>query len=154
MSLALPRSVWADIGDHAGETYPEECCGVLLGPVPKDFAAAGRLVTVRASRRLKNVYKGHEPERRRTERSRRFEVDPAELAQVEKECAKGDEGIVGWYHSHPDVPSWPSPFDLMRAWPCYSYLILSLSGHQVEGARSWVRTEDAKSFIEEPITFI
>jgi len=44
-----------------------------------------------------------------------------------------------------------SPFDLERAWPCYSYWIVCVREGRTAGSRSWMRSEDGKSFSEEDI---
>ena len=41
--------------------------------------------------------------------------------------------MVGFYHSHPDHPALPSPFDEEHAWPWYSYLVLAVD-HGTPGA--------------------
>ena len=53
--------------------------------------------------------------------------------------------------SHPNHPAWPSPFDLMMAWPCLSYWIVRVENGRIADSRSWQRTEDGRSFIEEEI---
>jgi len=147
MTLRLPRAAAGAVEEHAAEAYPEESCGLLLGPVGTDFASPGRAAAVDETRRLANAW-GEGP------RSNRYEVSPAALAAVERELRGTGRGVLGFYHSHPDAPAWPSPFDLARAWPCYSYLIVSVSKDGARGRRSWVRTDDGESFVEEPIELV
>jgi len=33
--------------------------------------------------------------------------------------------VVGFWHSHPDHPAWPSEFDSDRSWVDYAYLIVN-----------------------------
>lgn len=144
MSLRLPESAMGEVLAHAQSAYPEECCGALLGPVPADFDRPGRAVEAPRARRLSNVWEG-------PRRDHRYEADPRELARLERELAGSGIGVVGWYHTHPDAPAWPSPFDLTRAWPCYSYLIVSVNGGRAENARSWQRSEDGRDFLPETL---
>ncbi|MBI3550156.1 MAG: M67 family metallopeptidase [Elusimicrobia bacterium] len=144
MTLRLSQALWAQIGEHAARSYPEECCGALIGPVPKDFAASGRSVTATALRSFDNAWEA-------STRKTRYQLEPVQLAKLEREFLGTGNGIVGYYHSHPDVPDWPSPFDLLRAWPCYSYLIVSVAGAAVGGGRSWVRSDDGREFHNEPL---
>ncbi len=145
MALKLPAALLAEIEAHARSAYPRECCGALLGAVPRDFAVPGREVRADAARPLANAW----PE---DGRAARYEADPAEIVGLERELRGTGRGIVGFYHSHPDVPAWPSPFDLLRAWPAYSYLIVSVGKGGRPDARSWMRSEDGRDFVGEPLT--
>lgn len=146
MSLRVPRAVAAAARAHAEKTFPEECCGALIGQVPADFAKPGRAVVVQEARPLPNGWESGQA------RERRYQLDPKVLAKLELELSGTGRGVVGFYHSHPSVPAWPSPFDLERAWPCYSYWIVCVREGKAQESRSWVRTEDGRSFIEEEFT--
>ncbi len=76
---------------------------------------------------------------------------PEHSARVEAELSGSGRGVVGFFHSHPQVPAWPSPFDLTMAMPCCSYWILHVHDGKAVDSRSWQRTEDGRSFIEEEI---
>jgi proteasome lid subunit RPN8/RPN11 len=89
------------------------------------------------------------------ERARdRFEMDPRDFLQAEEDAAHTGEEILGFYHSHPDHPAWPSPTDLLRAqpWPGYYHLIVAVraAGFQKD-ARVWQVTEDEEGFVEEEL---
>lgn len=144
MSLRVPKPIADRVRAEAERSFPEECCGLLIGPVPGDFDRHGREVVVEEVRPLPNGWEAGDA------RKRRYQVDPRVLAKAELELSGTGRGVVGVYHSHPDVPAWPSPFDLERAWPCYSYWIVEVRQGAAQGSRSWMRTEDGKSFQEEP----
>jgi proteasome lid subunit RPN8/RPN11 len=124
--------------------YPEEACGLLLGPVPDDFDRMGRAAAVDEVRALPNGWDS-------SSKTNRYLIDPRLLAKVEGELSGTGRGVIGFYHSHPNHPAWPSPFDLMMAWPCLSYWIVRVDGGKIADSRSWQRTEDGRSFVEEPI---
>lgn len=147
MTLRLPRALLSAIEAHARRSHPEECCGVMLGPLPGDFSAPGRGVGVDEARPLDNAWEA-------PGRGTRYQVEPARLAALERELRGTGRGIVGFYHSHPGVPAWPSPFDLARAWPCLSYLILSVAADGAREARSWMRSEDGKDFVDEGLEIV
>jgi proteasome lid subunit RPN8/RPN11 len=134
--LTIPQRILDDIGEHSKETYPEECCGILVGQ-DKD---GDHLIT--ESHRADNV-----AEERRHER---YLIDEKKLIEVMKAVRGTGEDVVGFYHSHPDYPSRPSGFDTeTAAWPGYSYLIASVEKDGVESVRSWVMPDGEKEFIEE-----
>ncbi len=143
MSLRVPRKIVKMVSAEAERAFPEECCGVLIGRIPEAFEKPGRAVLVEEARLLPNAWES-------SSRGNRYRMDPGLLAPIEREFS-GARGIVGFYHSHPSVPAWPSPFDLELAWPCYSYWIVSVREGRMDGSRSWVRSEDGHAFIEEEI---
>ena len=144
MSLAVSRKISEQVAAAAEKAYPEECCGLLVGLIPPGFEKQERTVTAEEARPLPNGWDS-------AARTHRYSVEPKFLLAVEKELSGTGRGIVGFYHSHPDVPAWPSPFDLERAWPCYSYWIVCVRKGKNAGSRSWMRCEDGQSFVEESI---
>ena len=99
---------------HGEETYPYECCGILLGQMEDD---GGRVVTSTA--RCNNT--------RTDSAHNRYNIDPRELIRVQSEGRNRGEDIVGFYHSHPDHPARWSVTDLADAhWFGCSYVITSV----------------------------
>lgn len=144
MSLKASPKIKAQVERAAEAAFPEECCGLLLGTIPEGFEKTGRAVTADEVRPLPNGWES-------AARTHRYAVDPKLLMKVDQELSGTGRGIVGFYHSHPSVPAWPSPFDLERAWPCYSYWIVCVREGKAVGSRSWMRSENGESFIEEEI---
>ena len=133
--LRLPVDTRAEIRAHGAATYPDECCGVLLGP--KDG-----IVTAVAP--LDNSTD--------LERRRRFLIGPDDYRRAEARAAERGLDIVGFYHSHPDHPAEPSAFDLAHAWPNLSYAIVSIRGGEPRELRSWRLRADRSGYDEESIT--
>lgn len=144
MSLKVSRALESVVVGACEKAYPDEACGLLLGPVPDAFDAPGRAVTADEVRPLPNGWDA-------SAKTNRYLIDPKLLAKVEVELSGTGRGVVGFFHSHPDAPAWPSPFDLMNAWPCQSYWIVRVDGGKAADSRSWQRTEDGRSFVEEEI---
>ena len=122
---------------HAMASYPEECCGVLIGRALDDSTVVERLLSV-----------GNE---RQDSRHNRYLISPETVLAAQKEARALGLDIVGYYHSHPDHPARPSDFDREHAWPWVSYLIVSLEGRRVADTRSWRLNDDRASFDEEVI---
>src|SRR2546430_11181524 len=87
---------------HGEETYPHECCGVLLGRMDDDGT---RIVTSIA--RAGNT--------RTDSPQNRYNIDPKELVRIQREGRERSEDIIGFYHSHPDHPAQWSQTDLAEA---------------------------------------
>ncbi|MFO1152297.1 MAG: M67 family metallopeptidase [Rhodospirillales bacterium] len=100
--IVLPAPVRSGIESEAEATYPEECCGLLVGV----HQANGTIVLERAVA-SPNVAEG----RRRD----RFEVDPSVRFGLARELAGTASAVVGHYHSHPDHAAEPSTTDRKMA---------------------------------------
>jgi len=127
------------IGHHGVTTYPEECCGVLIGRAGADGepTVVERLLAV-----------GNE---RDDSRHNRYVISPETVLAAQREARAAGLEIVGYYHSHPDHPSRPSDFDREHAWPGLSYLIVAVERGRVVDARSWRLSDDRERFDEEAI---
>ena len=144
MSLRVRRAVEQIVVEACEKAYPEEGCGLLIGLVPEAFDRPGRAVVVDEARPLANGWDS-------SAKTNRYLIDPRALARIEDELSGSGRGVIGFFHSHPNAPAWPSPFDLMMAWPCLSYWIVRVEQGRVGDSRSWQRTEDGRSFVEEEI---
>jgi proteasome lid subunit RPN8/RPN11 len=134
-ALAVSAADMDAIGRHAVRTYPEECCGFLLG---EERGGTTRVVRV--------VPAANE---RQDSRHNRFVMSPETVLAAHKEARAAGLSVVGYYHSHPDHPAEPSEFDREHAWPGLSYLIVSVRHGQVDRARSWRLRDDRERFAEE-----
>ena len=139
--LKIGRSHYDSIRQHGEETYPHECCGVLLG----QFEGETRLVTSIA--RCGNT--------RADSPQNRYHIDPKELVRIQREGRERSEDIVGFYHSHPDHPAQWSSTDLAEAhWFSCSYVITSVEKGTAALTNSFElqgTTEDDKNFADEKI---
>jgi len=136
VTIEVPKAVVRAIEDHARDTFPEECCGFLLGH-------AGDPRRIVDSRRAKNTAS--------EDREHRYVVDPLALLHTDNEArAKGLE-LIGIYHSHPNHPAAPSEFDRSRAAGWYSYLILRIADGEPEELTAWVFGEKTRRFEPDEI---
>lgn len=126
---------------HGEETYPHECCGILLG------AFEGERRTVRATVRCTNVNEDSP--------QNRYDIDPHELVQAQREGREQGLEIVGFYHSHPDHPAHWSSTDLQKAhWVGCSYVITEVEGGSATQTNSFVLAgtrEEDKAFVQEEV---
>jgi len=132
--LSLGSGVDAAIRAHGVETYPNECCGALIG----------RDGVVTATYALPNT----------TEEGprRRFLVRPSDYQEAEKRASQAGGDLLGFYHSHPDHPARPSQYDLDHAWPFFSYVIVSVREGVSQDMTSWRLREDRSEFDPEELT--
>ena len=125
------------IHQHAEASYPEECCGFLIGRASGETTEVERVLPA-----------GNQ---REDSRHNRYLIHPETVLAAHKEARGLGLDVIGYYHSHPDHPSRPSDFDREHAWPGLSYLIVSVQGGRVADERSWRLTDERDRFDEERI---
>jgi len=139
--LKIGKTEFEELRRHGEETYPHECCGVLLGQMRED----GRVVTSIA--RCGNT--------RDDSPHNRYNIDPRELVRIQRQGRERGEDIVGFYHSHPDHPARWSRTDLAEAhWLGCSYVITSVEKGEATVTNSFELTgsdENDKKLVDEKI---
>jgi proteasome lid subunit RPN8/RPN11 len=142
--LKLQASDYAKIRHHGEETYPNECCGILVG------TSEGDVRTVRSAIRCNNV--------RADSPQTRYAIDPRDLVRIQREAREEKLDIVGFYHSHPDHPAQWSPTDLEQAqWMGCSYVITAVEHGKPTQTKSFVLTgnrEEDKMLVEEDVVLV
>jgi len=127
---------------HGEETYPHECCGVLLGAMDD---AGARVVT--STVRCGNT--------RDDSPHNRYHIDPKELVRIQREGRERGEDIIGFYHSHPDHPARWSQTDFAEAhWYGCSYVITAVEKGKAAITNSFELTgfdETDKKLVDEKI---
>lgn len=137
--ITIAKPVLDEILDHAAQSWPMECCGLLIGA--RDFdaglganKAAGepsfalRPYEMRISRCVVAANVADDP-------TMTFEIDPSLLLRTHRAVRESGEEIIGCYHSHPNGQVLPSRTDLQRAEQT-GFLWL-IAGSVAEGVRDW-----------------
>ncbi|GCL36610.1 MAG: Mov34/MPN/PAD-1 family protein [Sphaerospermopsis kisseleviana] len=110
---------------HAEKTYPDECCGLILGYLSHDVKT---VVEVIPTENVWNTEKDNFTENQEEYSTRRrYAIAPFFMLQIQKEARNRNLNIIGIFHSHPDYPAIPSEWDRIYAWPEYSYIIVSVN---------------------------
>ncbi len=147
--LRISHSDYETLRAHGEQTYPHECCGVLLG---------------RAVDGTNQVVQIVEAGNTRTDSAHnRYNISPVELIRIQRQARALELDIVGFYHSHPDHPAQWSPTDIAEAhWLGCSYVITRVAGNGKTGGKADVTnsfllrgtSEDDKHFEDEAIEII
>ena len=134
-ALSLGAGVAEAIRRHGAETYPNECCGALIGRDGVVFAAYALPNTTEEGPR------------------RRFMVRPQDYRDAERRASESGADLLGFYHSHPDHPARPSQYDLDHAWPFFSYIIVAVRAGVPEAMTSWRLRDDRSAFDQETLSY-
>lgn len=159
--LCLNADCRQAIAQAAAASYPNECCGLLVGWREAIAGAEADCRTVVEVVALKNAwdpslldYTDAQPGSETDHSARdRYWIDPADLLTAQRSARERGLEIIGIYHSHPDHPAVPSECDRALAWPLYSYVIASVFAGQVTDLKSW-RLDDEHQFQSEPVKMI
>jgi proteasome lid subunit RPN8/RPN11 len=142
MPLHIPKPLYDELRAHGEETYPHECCGILLGKSDADALTVNELL------RAGNT--------RTDSAHNRYNIAPQELIAAQRQARKSGLDIVGFYHSHPDHPAQWSPTDFTEAhWFGCAYVITAIERGHAKITNSFLltgTTEEDKDFTNQPIT--
>jgi proteasome lid subunit RPN8/RPN11 len=137
--IRIEPEPWAQMVAHARQTYPNECCGAMLG------STDGEQKVVRVAQPLQNAFEGAQ--------AARYELRPADLLAADKAARERRMDLIGIYHSHPDCDAYFSKTDLQNSCPWYSFVVLSIQKGEFHHANSWLPNFDQTEAAKEELTY-
>ncbi len=160
---------------HAESTYPDECCGLLLGKLDDEHSQTKTVVEIWATENVwsaeiansyllidQSIAKASssvtvpEPgafDQILTKTDHYYCIAPEAMLKGQRYALSRGLEVIGLYHSHPDHPAIPSQFDQDLAWPKYSYVIVFVQNGTSQDLRSWV-LDETHHFQHEEIVVI
>ncbi len=130
---------WKEMVEHARSTYPNECCGAMLGATEN-----GRKI-VRVGVPLENAFDGSQ--------TARYELRNEDLLAADSEARKRGLELIGIYHSHPDCDAYFSETDLKNSCPWYSFVVISVKDGVFDHARSFLPDPDQTAAENEELIY-
>ena len=137
--IRIETEPWAAMVAHARATYPNECCGAMLGTID------GEHKTVRVSMQLQNAFEGAQ--------AARYELRPEDLLAADTAARERQMDLIGIYHSHPDCDAYFSKTDLQNSCPWYSFVVLSIQKGEFHHANSWLPNFEQTDAAKEELTY-
>ena len=137
--IRIQAEPWQAMVDHARRTYPNECCGAMLG------STDGENKTVNQAIELRNAFEGAQ--------AARYELRPADLLAADKAARERGMDLIGIYHSHPDCDAYFSTTDLQNSCPWYSFVVLSIQKGDFHHANSWLPNVDQTAAEKEELFY-
>jgi proteasome lid subunit RPN8/RPN11 len=152
--ITLTEAARQSIAQHAEQSYPNECVGLLIGRVE------GKQKNVEQIYQAANNWSaevGLTDAEHEHSLADRFYLDPREYMRADRAARAAGLDIVGCYHSHPDHPAIPSERDRVGAQgvgggTSFSFLIQSVRSGQSAELASWLLIEGGERFIAEELT--
>jgi proteasome lid subunit RPN8/RPN11 len=122
--IRIEKNAWDLMVAHAESTFPNECCGAMLGQSDGDSK------TVKLAIRLENAFEGSH--------AARYQLRTDDLLKAEREAQRQGMDLIGIYHSHPDCDAYFSETDLKNSCPWYSFVVLSVRQGRFHHANSFL----------------
>lgn len=135
--IIIPKTCLFEMQDHGAEAYPLECCGAVLGKIKSENKLIQKII------RIENTSAEN--------KHRRFAITTEDYKNIEKLAKEAELQLVGFYHTHPDHPAFPSETDLQYAWPMFSYIIISIKSKIPHEINSFILNLDTNAFDPEPL---
>ena len=147
MALTLTQKAWEEISRHAAETFPEECCGVIL--------YYGNTDEVRRLRNIQNQLHALDPATYPRDASIAYAMDQKELDSIIHEAETTGARIKAFYHSHPDHEAYFSQEDRAFAtpfgeptYPECAQIVISIYDRVVRRISAYAWAQEKKDFVE------
>jgi proteasome lid subunit RPN8/RPN11 len=137
--IRIEPGPWAAMVAHARETYPNECCGAMLGSINDGTKL------VREAMVLENAFAG--------EQAARYELRPEDLLAADRAARERKLELIGIYHSHPDCDAYFSTTDLKNSCPWYSFVVLSIRKGEFDHANSWLPNVEQTEAAKEELSY-
>ncbi len=142
--LSIQFKDYEALRTHGEQTYPQECCGVLLGRTLEGTNAVVQVIAAGNTR----TDSAHN----------RYHISPVELIRIQRQARAASLDIVGFYHSHPDHPAQWSSTDIAEAhWLGCSYVITRVAQGKADVTNSFLLLgtgEEDKHFADEAIEIL
>jgi proteasome lid subunit RPN8/RPN11 len=126
--IEIKKSAWDAMVLHAERTYPNECCGAMLGRTNGDRKIVSDTVAIQ------NAYAG--------EQNERYELRPQDLLDADRNARARGLDLIGIFHSHPNCDAYFSETDLKNSCPWYSFVVLSVHNGKFDHAASFLPDPD------------
>ncbi len=143
---------------HARETYPDECCGLIIGP-PSAKGHKTEALQLLPCRNVQNEMHAKDPEFYPRTARRAFLIDPFEFERIVRRAEEAGEVVRGIFHSHPDEDAYFSqededaavPFGDIPAFPDAEHIVMSVREGVVLGQKVYSWNAGQKTFIESEL---
>ncbi len=135
--IKIEQAAWDLMVSHARSTYPNECCGAMLGSIDGDQKSVQVAVV------LENAFAGAQ--------GTFYQLRPEDLIKADAEARRQGMDLVGIFHSHPDCDAYFSKTDLENSCPWYSFVVLSIQKGEFHHANSFLPDADQTVAVQEEL---
>ena len=146
--MRIDPKALSEIATHAEETFPDECCGVVL-------ALPDRTQKVVRIRNVQDEMHASDPKRYPRTARDAYTGEPGELLVALERAERPGHRLLAFYHSHPEHDAYFSEEDLAQAtpfgepsYPEASQIVISVLGGKAEETKVFSWSEKEGSYVE------
>ena len=150
--MKIEASTLGELHAHAVETYPDECCGVVV------VLASGEERVVRV-RNVQDEMHARDPERYPRTARTAYSGHPGDLKQALELGEAPGNRLAAFYHSHPDHDAYFSEEDVAQAtpfgepsYPDALQIVVSVRRAEVRETKGFAWDPATESFVEVVIS--
>ena len=144
--MKLHQQSIKEMSQHAIETYPDECCGIITGNSTKQ--------TVHLCENIQNRLHSEDPERHPRDSRTAYAIDRKEAEKIYAQAKKNKEDILAFYHSHTNIDAYFSDMDKEvqiifgePEFPNAVHIVISVRAKKVCDIKCFKWDRDKKDFI-------
>ncbi|MBI4697374.1 MAG: M67 family metallopeptidase [Nitrospirae bacterium] len=145
--MYLNNKVIEEISLHALKTYPEECCGIVTGNDDRQ--------TAHPCLNIQNSLHAEDPGRYPRDARTAYTIDRKEIADIVSLAKQKGEGIIAFYHSHPEHDPYFSQDDKDAQtvfgepeWPDTFQVVVSVKAGKIHDMKCYKWDREKKDFIQ------
>ena len=137
----MNTEIIGQIGKHALEAYPEECCGIITG--------RGKRQTAHLCENIQNTCHANDPEGYPRDARIAYTIDRVELNRIISSAKEKGGEVLAFYHSHPEHEAFFSEEDVAAQtvfgepeFPDALHIVISVINRKIRAMRcfKWDRT--------------
>lgn len=148
--ILLTPETWNEISRHSQETFPQECCGIIVSNGEQDH--------VLRLKNMQNARHAKDPDVFPRDATIAYSMDEMELESRIVEAQKIGFRLKAFYHSHPKHEAYFSAEDRDGAtpfgeptYPDAAQIVVSVFDKAIKDIKAFAWSEDKKDFVELPI---
>jgi proteasome lid subunit RPN8/RPN11 len=145
--LLLTHETLNEISRHSQETFPEECCGIIVSNGGQDH--------VLRLKNMQNARHAKDPDAFPRDATIAYSMDEMELESTIVEAQKIGFRLKAFYHSHPKHEAYFSAEDRDGAtpfgeptYPDATQIVISVFDKVIKDIKAFMWSDEKKDFIE------
>jgi len=144
-AVGIPARVLNELYEHARESAPEECCGLVVSERGHRYGRAVRC------RNLMTQRHDEDPVTYPRDATAAYYMSESDVLAVSREVERSGGAVTAVYHSHVGAGAYLSELDLAYArhalfpFPHADQIVLSVLEHRVREMKIYLRSGDAFS---------
>ncbi len=148
--LTLTDNAWEEISRHAKDTFPEECCGMIL--------SGGKADVVHRCANIQNKLHALDPQTYPRDATIAYAMDFKELEMLTQQAEREGAILKAFYHSHPNHRAYFSEEDNAFAspfgeptYPQSAQVVISIYDGTVKEICAYAWKPLEKDFVQSPL---